>query len=396
MRCGVKMPASSRRSARARNTLPPNPDDSLPKPNDVIPNASAARPRGGALPPEFTVRLDDRAMMTFGVLGFGIAIPLLTGLYGDLPPADPRFWVGFACFIALAASIWLGNRWLLYKQREHFDWFASPWRKLAMLVSANVLFTAPLTLAALAAWYRFRGVPADVGALQLATLTNVICVVFVTHAYETVFLIREREVDLLRMARLERIRAQAELDGLKAQIDPHFLFNSLNTLGHLVKRDPAAAREFCDALAALYRHVLACRERDLVPADEELDIARAYHRLLTLRFGAAIALQFEDVGGAASSLRLPPLSLQTLLENAVKHNQLGPDAPLHVCIRVAFDGVVVENPVRLRTSARPSTGVGLRNLDERCRVLTGRGLDIRMRGGTFRVALPAVRSMDAP
>ena len=93
---------------------------------------------------------------------------------------------------------------------------------------------------------------------------------------------------------------------------------------------------------------------------------------------------------------MPPLSLQTLLENAVKHNQLGPDAPLHVRIRIDAEGLVVENPVRLRTSVRPSTGVGLRNLDERCRALTGRGLDIRAGGDTFRVALPALRTTDTP
>jgi LytS/YehU family sensor histidine kinase len=235
-------------------------------------------------------------------------------------------------------------------------------------------------------------VPADVGALQVVTLTNVICVVFVTHAYETVFLIREREIDLLRMARLERVRAQAELDGLKAQIDPHFLFNSLNTLGHLVTRDPPAARAFCDALAALYRHVLACRERDLVPAIEELEIVRAYRRLLALRFGDAIELEIDDEAGDAARLRVPPLALQTLLENAVKHNQLGPDAPLRVRLRVERERLVVENAVRPRTSVRPSTGVGLRNLDERCRALVGRGLDIRARGDVFRVALPALRA----
>ena len=91
-------------------------------------------------------------MKAAGVLAFGISIPFLTGLYGPIRPDDLRFWAGFLWFIALAAAIWLGNRWLLFKQREHFDWFANPWRKLAMLVTANMLYTAPLTVAWLYAW----------------------------------------------------------------------------------------------------------------------------------------------------------------------------------------------------------------------------------------------------
>src|SRR3954468_3435621 len=112
----------------------------------ALPKPEAAAPKAAAAVPNRVVRLDDRPLMTVGILGFGISIPLLSGLYGDLRPADARFWIGAVAFVALAAAIWLGNRWLLLKQREHFDWFASPWRNLAMLVSANVLCPAPLTL----------------------------------------------------------------------------------------------------------------------------------------------------------------------------------------------------------------------------------------------------------
>jgi LytS/YehU family sensor histidine kinase len=92
-------------------------------------------------------------------------------------------------------------------------------------------------------------------------LTNEVCVLFVTHAYETMFLIRERESDFVRVERLERMRSQAELAALKAQVDPRFLFNSLSTLGHLIERDPPRGREFCDALAEVYRYMLATCSR---------------------------------------------------------------------------------------------------------------------------------------
>lgn len=346
---------------------------SVPKPDPAPPNP-----------------LGDRPIMAIGIPAFGLAIPLLTGLHGSLTPADPAFWLGNLWFVALAAAIWLGNRWLLLQQRRHLDWFEQPARKLMMLVAANVLYTAPLTLAALALWYLVRGLAIDVPVLQVVTLTNVICVVFVTHAYETVFLIRERESDMMRVERLERMRIEGELAALTSQIDPHFLFNSLNTLGHVIARDPVVARDFCDRLAEVYRYVLASRGRQLVSLQEELDFVANYYALLALRFGPAIELEVEPAGAAAADAasRIPPLALQTLLENAVKHNRLDPQAPLGMRLSRREGAVRFAHPQRPRSSIRPGTGLGLANLDERCRLLTGRGLEIERGGGEFAVTVP--------
>jgi hypothetical protein len=355
-----------------------------------MPNPDSAAPN-----PAAPARFDDRPLMALGIPAFGISIPWLTGLYGPLTPAQPRWWLGQLLFVTLAATVWLGNRWLLFKQREHFDWFSQPQRKLLMLVTANVLYTAPLTVALLLAWFAIAGLPVDTNALQTVTLTNVICVLFVTHAYETMFLIRERESDLLRVARLERASAEAQLAALKAQVDPHFLFNSLNTLGHLIVKEPQRARVFCDTLAEVYRYVLASRERDTVPLADELHFVRQVHSLLALRFGPAMQLQLDPaLEHAAARWRIPPLGLQTLLENAVKHNQVGRDAPLAVQLALAGDHVRVSNPRRPRASALPTSGLGLANLDERCRFVTGRALRRPAAGGRdFVVEVPMVAAV---
>ena len=326
--------------------------------------------------------------MVLGSVGFGLVIPLLGGLYGGLGPADGRFWLGQAGYIALAFVIWAGNRWLLLRQREHYDWFGQPWRKLLMLVVANVLYTAPVTVLGLWLCAQAMGRPLPPPALQLVVAVNVICVLFVTHAYETLFLIRERESDLMRVERLERARAQAELHALKAQVDPHFLFNSLNTLGHLIAHDAARARECCDTLAEIYRYVLAGRDRDLVPLAEELDFLRQYQRLLELRFGGAVQLVLAP--GLDGPWRLPPLALQTLLENAVKHNRTAHDAPLQLQLQRHGDRIVARNRRRPRSSALPGSGRGLANLDERCRLLSGRALQVRRTDQAFEVELPLV------
>lgn len=349
--------------------------------------ASPAAPSGA-------VGFDDRATMAIGSLGFGLAIPRLTGLFGPLGPGDGVWWLGMAGFIALAAAIWLGNRWLLFKQRQHFDWFNHPLRKLSMLVVANVLYTAPVTLLGLLAWFAVAGLPVDRGALQVVVLTNVICVLFVTHGYETMFLIRERESDLVRVERLDRMRVQAELAALKTQVDPHFLFNSLNTLGHLIQHDALRGREFCDTLADVYRYVLDSGQRDLVPLAEELAFVRRYHRLLELRSGGAIRLVVDAaVERESARWRVPPLALQALLENAVKHNQTGADEPLELAISLrvadaAMPAIRAVNALRPRRSALPSAGVGLANLAARCSLVTGAALAVREGDGVFQVDVP--------
>lgn len=358
----------------------------MPKPEKPPPNPLAAPP----------VQVDDRPVMLVGILGFGLSIPWLSGLYGPITPRQGLYWAGTVGFIALAAAVWLGNRWLLFKQREHLDWFNQPLRKLMMLVVANVLYTAPITVLGLLAWFHAAGLPVDRSALEVVVLTNVICVLFVTHAYETIFLIRERESDLMRVERLERLRAQAELATLKAQVDPHFLFNSLNTLGHLIEHDAARGREFCDTLAEVYRFVLDSRQRDLVPLADELAFLRRYHRLLELRFGQAMPLLGADaVDAVASGWLIPPMALQGLLENAVKHNQASAGEPLPVGLRLGEGVVTMSNPVRPRRSAMPSAGVGLANLDERCRLLTGRPLVLARGGERFDVQVPLVAAVAA-
>lgn len=354
----------------------PMPDEMLPEPDDAPPKPEAS-----------VVALDDRLAMMTGIAGFGLAIPWIAGLYGPLRPDDARWWAGAVGFIGLAAAIWWGNRWLLLRQRQQWSWFAQPLRKLVMLVTANVVYTAPLSAGGIWLWFRLAGLPQDAQAITVVVLINVICVLFVTHAYETVFLIRERESDFVRVERLERMRSQAELAALKAQVDPHFLFNSLNTLGHLIMRDPPRGREFCDLLAEVYRYVLASRAHDLVPLAEEVAFVRRYHRLLALRFGGAVQLEWAGVLDDPEAM-LPPLALQTLLENAVKHNQSSNSEPLRVRLSREGDQVRVANAVLARRSARASPGLGLHNLDERCRLLTGRALQHWRADGRFEVRVP--------
>ena len=336
--------------------------------------------------------LDDRWVRRVGIVGFGLIIPRVTPLLQDFTPTQLGYWVGTLAFIALAASIWHGNRWLLFEQRRHYGWFNHPLRKLALLLAAIVLYTAPLTIVGLLCWYGWIGRAADLDTIRTVALLNVICVVFVTHAYETVFLIKEREGDLLRVARLDRARAEAELSAFLAQIDPHFMFNSLNTLGHLIETDRARAIAFNQDLAGVYRYLLRQRGRALVPLVEELAFARAYVELMRIRYGDALRCELPVAGPELADAQLPPTGLQLLIENAIKHNEIGAGSPLEIEVRFEAGALSVSNVRKPRRSVanwrRESVGVGLRNLDERSKLATGIGIDIQRTPERFSVRVP--------
>ncbi|MBZ0231197.1 MAG: histidine kinase [Deltaproteobacteria bacterium] len=325
-------------------------------------------------------------MRAIGIPGFGLAIPRVTGLLDGVAPSSPVYWLGSVLFVVLAGAIWHGNRWLLLEQRRHWGWFDHPVRKLVMLLAAIVLFTAPLTASTLAGWYVWLGRPADVGVIRTVVLMNVICVVFVTHVYETVFLIKERESDQLRVAELDRARAEAELAAFRAQVDPHFLFNALHTLGALIESDPARAGRFNAHLAELHRYLLRHAGQPLVALADELGFVADYVELVSLRFGSGIVV--ETIGAAGASARVPPMAVQVLVENAIKHNQVLAHDPLRVTITVSDAEVSVSNPVRPRRTQRPSAGIGLANLAERSRLATGRPITVAQRDGRFTVTVP--------
>lgn len=362
------------RTVPNRDSRPPNADPPLP----------TATGDGG---------IRDGWMRVIGIPFFGLVIPRITGLLGKLTVADTNYWLGTVWFIATAAAIWEGNRWLLFKQRSHLDWFQRPVLKLFLLVAANIVYTTPVSITSCWLWLRHMQAPffmLNWAQIHLATACVVIAVIFVTHAYETVFLIKERRDDQLRFEREARARIEAELENMKAQLAPHFLFNCLNTLAALIEREPASAAAFNQHLADVCRYLLLQKNRDLVPLTEELEFFRSYAELTRLRFPRSLDVRVEGFDADAGRRLLPPASLQLLLENAIKHNQFDEAEPLPVTLRYADGAVLVSNPLRPKAWRPPSTGIGLQNLRERIQLTSGGALQVNTVAGHFTVRLPLV------
>jgi LytS/YehU family sensor histidine kinase len=217
-------------------------------------------------------------------------------------------------------------------------------------------------------------------------------VVIITHVYETVFLLRDWESARLKAARLEQARLQSKLDALTREVDPHFLFNSLHALAHLVERGDPGAVSYIEALGNAYRYVLSAGSRRLVTLSEELE-ALERHRLLTsLRYGEAVRIVSDIAPRAAAAWTLPPVSLGELLTNAFKHNAVSRERPLALQVTLEGDRLIVENEVRPIGGKRPSAGVGLTNLAERHRLATGLDITWTRTGELFRVEIPLSRA----
>ena len=200
---------------------------------------------------------------------------------------------------------------------------------------------------------------------------------------------RRAEQDSLELRVLAR---DAELKALKAQVHPHFLFNSLNSISALTTSDPARAREMCILLAEFFRQSLALGERASVAVGDELKVARTYLSIEGLRLGSRLVVE-EAVDEAARVCRLPPLLLQPLVENAIRHGIATRAEGGVLRLEVRTDGqrlrVQVENPFDPEAPARPGVGLGLSNVKQRLRAYYGEAalMEAERTAERFRVTL---------
>lgn len=183
--------------------------------------------------------------------------------------------------------------------------------------------------------------------------------------------------------------ASAKFDALKNQLDPHFLFNSLNVLTSLIDEDPRQAQKFTTALSKVYRYVLEQKNKDLVTVDEELQFAHTYVQLLKMRFEEGIEFSLPEKSKDPEA-RIVPLSLQLLLENAVKHNVVTPESPLKIEVFERDNMLVIENNLQEKQVLKKSSGVGLQNIRQRYSILSNRQVAIDKDGTKFSVGLPVL------
>ena len=229
--------------------------------------------------------------------------------------------------------------------------------------------------------------------------------IMVAAIYESIYFFTKYRESQVERERLAKENAKSQLAVLKQQMNPHFLFNSLNTLTNIIPEDSRTATLFTQRLAAVYRRILEWRHKELITLEEEVAALQDYVFLMQTRFedklevcwrlGAGAQVQCEgpgsqvEVPAAIRGFRLVPLSLQLLVENAIKHNVVAADAPLRIDIELSANYLTVRNPLNLRSdSTLNSTGWGHQNLRSRYQMVTTDPVRIHQTPDLYEVSIP--------
>lgn len=227
--------------------------------------------------------------------------------------------------------------------------------------------------------------------LATETLANYTVTIFITFfvtlAFHVFYFYKSYQENRVKEQKIIAGTASAQFESLKNQIDPHFLFNSLNVLSSLIEENPDAAQKFTTSLSKVYRYVLEQKDKELVSVEEELNFAKTYMNLLKMRFENSITFElpsnFEN-----EEAKVVPLSLQLLLENCIKHNVVSEQKPLHIKIKVEDNQLVVSNNLQKKETLSDRKGVGLQNIVNRYAILTKRHVLVEENETSFQVFLP--------
>jgi LytS/YehU family sensor histidine kinase len=236
-------------------------------------------------------------------------------------------------------------------------------------------------------WLTFPHIEVLPGRLRFNTAFMAILSLFFYYFVERERSKRNLQEKILLSTRLQKETFQAQLEGLRNQINPHFLFNSLNVLRSLITFNKAQAMEFVKRLSTVYRSLLVHSEKKLVSLEQEMKLTEAYIYLLITRFGAS--LRFEiNIQKEHLNLLLPPGSLQMLIENAVKHNGSTRKNPLCININSKDHSLIIKNNLQPRLDKIESTKTGLQNIRRRYELLSNREIELKSTEEEFSVLLP--------
>jgi sensor histidine kinase YesM len=204
-----------------------------------------------------------------------------------------------------------------------------------------------------------------------------------------IFIIIQWQDALKREQKLREENLVFQNETLKSQINPHFLFNSLNTVSSLIQSDPERAEEFINNLSSVYRYILENSKKDKVPVQSELELINRYFDLHRVRDEEKISLSIDYSN--ADNFQILPVSLQILLENAIKHNSATRENPLRISIGFEEQYIVMINNLQKKATRLKSTGTGLKNLAERVRLISGKALIIEEKDNYFIAKIPLLK-----
>lgn len=304
----------------------------------------------------------------------------------------------FQMFISLmvTAILWEGNLYIVLKLQEKIPWQTKTMKRLFTQLLLSGLFSNFIvfsTIVLVCFVFKLQEFRWDLVGYHIGIAT--ILVIMVSALYEGSYFLQQWKEALLRADNLEKENVKSKYEALKNQVNPHFLFNSLNTLSGMVMDDENdKAVDFINKLSTVYRYILQSRDKEIVDLRTEMKIVEEYIFLLKYRFEESLEIEMNIPETYASSV-IPPLTLQMLIENAVKHNVVSSANPLKIYVDVVNGCIEIKNTLFLKkTIDGESTGTGLNNIKNRYQLLSNEEVVISQDDQYFVVSLPLLKLVE--
>ncbi len=330
-----------------------------------------------------------------------VALVLFTANEATLTPTKVAICLGIG--LMHTSVYWYLSRLLVVVLRRRLPLQEQTVRRILHMIAAALLMVTVVELISKTLTIRLFPIITEASSnapLAFEFVVAFTLIMLVMGVYESVYFFAKYRHSLVEQERLARANMQSHLAALKQQINPHFLFNSLNTLTNLIPEDADKAVIFTQRLSAVYRRILEYRHHELIPLEEELTALRDYIFLMQTRFEDKLIVTWQHGGEGAGTqvqrngkrtmpqLSVVPLTLQLLVENAIKHNVISEATPLHITIAIGEYEISVTNSLQLRRRSPHSTGWGQDNIRQRYRMVTNRSVTVEQTANTYRVAVP--------
>lgn len=307
----------------------------------------------------------------FGTVQYALGI----GSHQEVNSLEQFFTSVILFSLSLTFSISYGCLIILKLLNHFLPWRGNIWKRALIETLLVLSYTALINILVLNIFsslgFLYQG--DSLGAKQY--YTNIIfsssLSLIVLSIYEGIGFFNQWKDSLNLAEKLKKEQAESQLANLQAQLDPHFMFNSLNVLSSLIRSDAVKAEKFLEDFAQIYRYMLVVNKEMVVTLEEELKFAQNYLALQQTRFGEKLQTKFS-IDAASLKLYLPPLSLQEIISNALKHNSIEKDHPLTIQVYTKGEELWIENNLQKRSKPQESTGMGLKNISRRYEILSGK------------------------
>lgn len=301
----------------------------------------------------------------------------------------------YICYLitfTLSFLIWHGNHYVHLRLEQKFPIGSKLKTRVLLQLVINSIYTGVVIFLFLEVYFDTvveRELSFDIAFTEI--FTGVSLSLFINALYIGNFLLLKLRQSISESEKLKRENLQSQFEALKNQVNPHFLFNCLNTLATIIPEDPNLSVEFVQKLSNVYRYVLQNKDRELVQLQTELEFLKAYLFLLKIRFAENLVVHI-DIPEHMLRWHVAPLTLQMLVENAIKHNVISAANPLKIEVFVDNENaLVVRNNLQRKKQAEESTGIGLQNIINRYKFLTSKAVEVLASAENFVVALPILK-----